>query len=708
MIRKLQASAPFFLAGLLAGLCVSAPSSLSADDRVDRLPEAHRKWLEEEVVYIIAERERDVFLSLETTEERDRFIEAFWRKRDPNPATPENEYKVEHYRRIAHANEYLGRDTFRPGWRTDRGRYYILLGEPRETQRYEGYSELVSIELWFYQGDTMLGLPSFFYLLFFKQNDIGEYRLYSPIIDGPQALLTGSQYLPGTDNAPAVEALNQISPELAHASLSFDTGEPPDLVGGRPSLGTDIMIARIAESPKRAVRTDYADAWLRYGNLVSADYSFNYVPSRAAFALLREPGGTAILQYSIEIDPQNFSFETDEDKTKYYTTLDVSVEVRTADAQLVVANEKEVYLELTPSQIEQVKAYPFAFQDGLPVVAGDYTVTVVLRNRVVQQYTVAEREISIPEVTPGEPFLGDVILAFDTRLVAAADVTDDEVRTFQFGPTRIQPSADNLFVIGDTVHLVAQTLGVAAGSRLRFEVSSTDTGPGGGDSIAPIDAVVDANGLVVDQIRLDGIAGGNYQVAARLLAADGSVLSEKVVPMTVSPRSVATRPGFVYRRGFNTGVPGLLDLVRGEQLWNLERYDEAMRSLEKSVAVGNPRLPNARWKLAQAYLRQERADDALALLSPLEQAFSGQYEVVSGLGFAYYIKEDFARAADYLDRARQIRPPEVILLNALGDSQMKLGQAAKAKESFERSLQIDPNQPRVRELLDSLTASGGA
>ena len=101
---------------------IAAPLAVSADERLDRLSQEERDWLEKEVLYIITERERDVYLTLETREERVRFIEAFWRKRDPNPATPINEYRDEHYRRFEHANKFLGRDTFREGWRTDRGR----------------------------------------------------------------------------------------------------------------------------------------------------------------------------------------------------------------------------------------------------------------------------------------------------------------------------------------------------------------------------------------------------------------------------------------------------------------------------------------------------------------------------------------------------------------------------------------------------------
>ncbi len=144
------------------------------------LPDRYKAWLEEEVVYIIAPMERDVFLKLQSDRERELFIEAFWKQRDPNTGTPENEFKTEHARRIAHANRYLGRDAPKPGWKTDRGRMYIILGEPRDTQRYEGKSSTYDTEIWFYQGLTDLGLPAAFNLVFFREYGRGEYRLYSP------------------------------------------------------------------------------------------------------------------------------------------------------------------------------------------------------------------------------------------------------------------------------------------------------------------------------------------------------------------------------------------------------------------------------------------------------------------------------------------------------------------------------------------------
>src|SRR3990172_11226788 len=98
---------PIMMLPALFAAVLALPVAAGADDRVKKLSEEHRNWLERDVVYIITDREKDVFLSLGTVEERNRFIEAFWRKRDPNPATPANEYKDEHYRRIDHPNTFL-------------------------------------------------------------------------------------------------------------------------------------------------------------------------------------------------------------------------------------------------------------------------------------------------------------------------------------------------------------------------------------------------------------------------------------------------------------------------------------------------------------------------------------------------------------------------------------------------------------------------
>ncbi len=88
----------------------------------------YKTWLDQEVIYIISDEERKAFKALSNDEERDSFIEQFWLRRNPNPDSPENEFREEHYRRIAYANDKFAAG--KPGWRTDRGRIYIAFGKP--------------------------------------------------------------------------------------------------------------------------------------------------------------------------------------------------------------------------------------------------------------------------------------------------------------------------------------------------------------------------------------------------------------------------------------------------------------------------------------------------------------------------------------------------------------------------------------------------
>src|SRR5437667_6433421 len=104
------------------------PKNVQRSRELESASRALRKWLDEDVSYIITNEERTAFKALKTDEEREQFIEQFWLRRDPTPDTEDNEFKEEHYRRIAYANERLSSGF--PGWKTDRGRIYIVYGPP--------------------------------------------------------------------------------------------------------------------------------------------------------------------------------------------------------------------------------------------------------------------------------------------------------------------------------------------------------------------------------------------------------------------------------------------------------------------------------------------------------------------------------------------------------------------------------------------------
>ena len=150
--------------------------------------ESHfKKWLEEDVIYVITPEEKKVFGDLSTDEEREQFIEQFWFRRDPTPDTIENEYKEEHYRRIAYVNERY--TAGRPGWLSDRGRIYIMHGHPdeiasrpmgdlvTEDQRYGGRRTSVtrSFEVWRY--NYVAGVGQQIEIEFVDRNGDGDYKL---------------------------------------------------------------------------------------------------------------------------------------------------------------------------------------------------------------------------------------------------------------------------------------------------------------------------------------------------------------------------------------------------------------------------------------------------------------------------------------------------------------------------------------------------
>ena len=202
--------------------------------------------------------------------------------------------------------------------------------------------------------------------------------------------------------------------------------------------------------------------------------------------------------------------------------------------------------------------------------------------------------------------------------------------------------------------------------------------------------------------------GGNYEVVVELLEPAGTVVAARRAPLTISPRTAIPRPGIVYRRGVNVRAPGVLQLQRGEQLLALERFDEATREFEAAVAANNPHLPRARWQLAGALLAAKQADRVLELLQPMADSFSSQFEVVAGLGFAYYLKSDCASSQRHLEQAMTIRPPDTTLLNTLGDCYQLTGEVEKVREMLERSLQMDPDQEVIRQQLNDLPKSSGS
>lgn len=139
---------------------------------------SYTKWLNEDVVYIIDDAERAAFETLTTNQERDKFVEQFWARRNPNPGSSTNKFKVEHYRRIAYANQRFTTASGTPGWQTDRGHIYIVYGPPDEIDSHlkdEGGSPKPAIEVWTYR--RIEGLGNNDTITFIDRTGRGDYHL---------------------------------------------------------------------------------------------------------------------------------------------------------------------------------------------------------------------------------------------------------------------------------------------------------------------------------------------------------------------------------------------------------------------------------------------------------------------------------------------------------------------------------------------------
>ncbi len=153
--------------GLAAWHVNPNPGPNSVSDQTDsKVSGPWQKWLNEDVVYIISDDEKAAFERLNTDEERQQFVEQFWARRDPTPGTPENEFKEEHYRRIASANKRFRTASGTPGWQTDRGHIYIVYGPPDEIDSHPKTADnSYGSELWRYtQGGGHRRWPVLFVL----------------------------------------------------------------------------------------------------------------------------------------------------------------------------------------------------------------------------------------------------------------------------------------------------------------------------------------------------------------------------------------------------------------------------------------------------------------------------------------------------------------------------------------------------------------
>ncbi len=401
-MSRIRVLASLLLVALFTVLVPQAHAVKSAKE----LPPVYRHWLEAEVPYIISTPERKQFLVLSTDQQRDDFIQTFWKIRNPNPSSEINPYKEEHYRRLAYANEQFGDPRYADGWRTDRGRMYILLGAPKQRTIHQDTSNVRPMEVWFYQAETPV-LPPYFYLVFYKQSAVEEFKLYSPRYDTPVRLCSTGE----SRNDP-VQALGIIEKALgaqvAKQTVSLLTNEHVNLKEFEPSLESENLLNTISNLSDNPYTLDRLQA-ARSRERVTTSVFIGETDASLSYAIFRNHTGAPTLSYLFRFrlpDPRLVGIRNDHEN---YYDLVLRTEVLTMDGKPIYLQEDPLRGALSAGQAENARKNRFAAEARVPMAPGAYKLQVTLTNNIDKSAFRQVTNVLVPAQKPDQIGLSTVV-----------------------------------------------------------------------------------------------------------------------------------------------------------------------------------------------------------------------------------------------------------------------------------------------------------
>lgn len=653
------------------------------------LPEKYRKWLEEEVVYIITPTEKEVFLQLESNREREMFIEAFWKQRDPNPNLPGNEFKDEHYRRIEYANRMFGRGVPGPGWRTDMGRIYIILGEPNYIDKFEQVSEIYPTVIWFYEGLVEYGLPNSFNVVFFKRSGIGEYELYSPVRFGPHHLLKESGWDPEAYKK-AYNQLLQIEPTVANISLTLIPSERQTSL--TPSLASEVLINQmIPKAPYEKVKDAYARKLLKYKDFVEVDYSANYIDSDAMVRVFQDGQGMYFVHYLIE--PSKFSVENLENS--YYSNFDINGSIKNQEGKIIYQYERKVPIKLNPGQLRSIRNKLFSFQDVFPLIEGSYNFDLLMKNTVSKEFTSFEVTLDIPN--PSSLTMSD--LTFANKMVRNSKY-EENTKPFLLGGNQFVPSPRNDFTNNETLYLFFQIFGLTEELKeqgtLKYTLFKEE------EEIQSFHKKISDYSdktYFLEEFPLSEYSPANYKIKVVLINADNEEILFSQKFFYITPYGGLPRPWVVSFPMPPSDDPMYANIL-GQQFQNIGDFKKAHSLLEKAFNQKPTSIDYALDFVQLLFLEKEYQRVKEIALPFVIQAKRNEFLEV--LSQSLQKLGEYGQAIKYYKEYLSHFGTNIKILNSIGDCYYQLNNIEEALIAWERSLELNPDQQELRRKIDSL------
>jgi GWxTD domain-containing protein len=395
----------------------------------------YKKWLDEDVRWIITPEERATFKKLSNDEERDQFIEQFWLRRDPTPDTVENEYKEEHYRRIAYANEHFASGV--PGWRTDRGRIYIMYGPPDEIDShpsggmYErpqdeggGETSTYPFEDWRYRYlDNLPGTQ--------KQEVIIEFvdtcmcNDYHMTMDRSEkdALL----------NVPGAGLTQWEAMGMANKSDRFAGG-------GLERLGVGPMSSQLQTQEfdrleqfanlQQAPQIKFKDL----AELVTTKISVNLLPFEVQTDFVKVTSDTVLVPVTIQVKDKDVTFVTKEGVSR--GTLNIFGRVTTLTGKIAQTFEEPVQIDMPSELVASAAEKSALYWKALPLKPGLYRLDVVVKDVNGDRVGTWSHSLRVPAYDEDKLASSSLIVADQMEKVPTSNVGTGN---FVIGTTKVRP-----------------------------------------------------------------------------------------------------------------------------------------------------------------------------------------------------------------------------------------------------------------------------
>jgi len=478
-----------------------------------------KKWLQEDAVYIISEEEKSVFKNLSTDEEREKFVEQFWIRRDTDPRTPENEFKEEHYRRIAYANERFASGV--PGWKTDRGRIYIVFGEPAQKESYPsggsydrqpheggGFTSVYPFERWRYR--HIDGIGDDVEIEFVDKSMSGEYRIaLSP--DEKDALLM----VPGAGLTWREELGLSEKKDRPYFSPS---------AGNDPSIGflraKDQPFERMAQyfNLQRPPQIKFED--LR--SIVTTNVTYNQIPYQMRADFIRLSVEKVLVPITIEIQNKNLEYKKEYDFNR--ASVNVYGLVTGLTGRIMAEFEHTIFSEFTDANFERGKQSRSIYQKIVALPPGQrFKLDLVVKDVNSNLTGVISRGINVPKYDAETLQASSLIFA---NSITRVPTNVDQLEQFVIGDMKVQPNVTCEYVAGQNLIPYFQIYNATIDQATLEPAIEVDYAVKSGDRV--VEEVRDPDGnsvqffsgqriVVVNTIPLKSVPPGNYQLEVRVL-----------------------------------------------------------------------------------------------------------------------------------------------------------------------------------------------